>query len=114
MGPKESFYLRSPVSSPDNLREILSLAFGEAGRVRKQRTVFLVGTTRVHLDRVDGLGQFLELEVMLEQGEPVEQGVREAEELMARLRVESSNFGLARSGLPMEDHSYLPSMISSQ
>lgn len=89
-GPKESFYLRSPTSAPDTLRQCLALAHGEAGRVRKQRMLFRVGRTRVHLDRVDGLGDFLELEVVLADGEPAEAGVREAHTLMARLGIEAS------------------------
>jgi predicted adenylyl cyclase CyaB len=87
-GPKESFYLRSPTSSPGSLRESLSLAYGQIGRIRKYRTLFLVGRTRVHLDRVEGLGHFLELEVMLVDDEPAEQGVREAGELMERLGIQ--------------------------
>jgi predicted adenylyl cyclase CyaB len=86
-GPKESFYIRSPTSSPETLRESLSLAYGQIGRVRKYRTLFLVGRTRVHLDRVEGLGHFLELEVMLVDDEPADAGVREADELMDRLGV---------------------------
>lgn len=89
-GPKESFYLRSPTSAPEALRESLSEAYGQSGRVEKRRTLFLVGRTRVHLDRVKGLGHFLELEVVLEEGEPAEVGVREAQDLMARLGVEPS------------------------
>jgi adenylate cyclase class IV len=89
-GPKESFYLRSPTSAPDTLRESLSLAYGQAGRVLKHRTLFLVGRTHVHLDRVAHLGDFLELEVVLEGDEPSEAGVREAHELMAKLGVEPS------------------------
>jgi adenylate cyclase class IV len=34
-------------------------------RVRKRRELWLVGYTRVHLDRVDGLGDFLELESLV-------------------------------------------------
>ncbi|MDT4826636.1 cyaB: putative adenylyl cyclase CyaB [compost metagenome] len=55
--------------------------------MRKQRRLFLVGRTRVHLDRVEGLGEFLELEVVLQDGEPAEAGVAEAHALMARLGV---------------------------
>lgn len=86
-GPKESFYIRSPTSSPETLRESLSLAYGQIGRIRKYRTLYLVGRTRVHLDRVEGLGHFLELEVMLVDDEPAEQGVREAGNLMEQLGI---------------------------
>jgi len=89
-GPKESFYLRSPTSTPDSLRESLTQAYGEAGRVEKHRTLFLVGRTRIHLDNVKGLGHFLELEVVLNDGELAQTGIREAQSLMARLGIESS------------------------
>lgn len=87
-GPKESFYLRSATSTPSILRESLSLAYGQAGRVVKHRILFLVGRTRIHLDRVDGLGHFLELEVVLGENEPAESGVSEAHALMSRLGIE--------------------------
>jgi len=89
-GPKESFYLLSPTASPDTLREALTLAHGQAGRVRKQRTLFLVGRTRVHLDRVEGLGELMELEVVLDEGESAQAGVQEAHALMARLGIEAA------------------------
>jgi predicted adenylyl cyclase CyaB len=89
-GPKESFYIRTPTSSPETLREALSLAYGKVGRVVKHRTLYVVDRTRVHLDRVEGLGHFLELEVVLEDNEPVEGGVHEAHSLMAQLGVEPS------------------------
>jgi predicted adenylyl cyclase CyaB len=87
-GPKESFYTKSPTSSPETLRESLSLAYGQIGRIRKYRTLYLVGRTRVHLDRVEGLGHFLELEVMLVDDESPEAGIREAGELMDQLGVQ--------------------------
>lgn len=86
-GPKESFYVISDTASPDTLRQVLTLAYGQAGRVRKHRTLFLVGRTRLHLDRVEGLGDFLELEVVLAPDEPVAAGVAEAEALLSRLGV---------------------------
>ena len=89
-GPKQSFFVRTPTASPDSLRETLTLAYGEVGRVRKRRTLFMVGRTRVHLDEVEGLGDFLELEVVMREDEPLDAGVREAEDLMARLQVQPS------------------------
>jgi adenylate cyclase class IV len=83
-GPKESFYLRSVTSTPEVLRESLVLAYGKAGRVVKHRTLFLIGRTRVHLDRVEGL----ELEVVLGENESSESGAREAHTLMTRLGIE--------------------------
>jgi len=90
-GPKASFYVRSPIHAPGTLRQALTLAYGQVGRVVKERTLFLIGRTRVHLDAVQGLGSFMELEVVLEEGEAPEVGVREARELMARLGIEPSH-----------------------
>jgi predicted adenylyl cyclase CyaB len=86
-GPKESFFLISPTPSPDTLREALTLAYGQAGRVRKHRTLYLAGRTRIHLDRVEGLGDFLELEVAMAEGEPSEAGVVEAHALLGKLGI---------------------------
>jgi predicted adenylyl cyclase CyaB len=86
-GPKESFYLISHTTSPDTLRDSLSMAYGQLGRVRKKRLLYLVGRTRVHLDRVEDLGSFLELEVVLEDGEDVQIGEDIAQDLMQKLAV---------------------------
>jgi predicted adenylyl cyclase CyaB len=86
-GPKESFFVITPTASPDSLREALSLAYGQAGRVRKHRTLYLVGRTRVHLDRVEGLGHFLELEVVLSDGDRSDPAVEEAHDLMIALGI---------------------------
>ena len=66
------------------------MAYGTMGRVRKHRILFLVGRTRIHLDRVEGLGQFLELEVVLEDDEPSEVGMSEAQSLMEKLGIQPS------------------------
>jgi predicted adenylyl cyclase CyaB len=86
-GPKESCFVSAPITSPDAVREALSLAYGQAGRVCKHRMLYRVGRTRVHLDRVASLGDFLELEVELAEGEPVEQGMEEAHNLMTALGI---------------------------
>jgi predicted adenylyl cyclase CyaB len=86
-GPKESFYLVVPTSSPDKLRELLSVGYGVIGRIRKRRVLFLTGRTRIHLDQVEGLGDFLELEVVLKEDEPTDAGAAVARELMDKLGI---------------------------
>lgn len=86
-GPKTSTYVRTPVADPEGLRTALAAACGLAGRVRKQRRLVLVGRTRVHLDRVEGLGDYLELEVVLRDDEPECDGIDEAEALMVTLGI---------------------------
>ena len=89
-GPKESFYVRTVTGDPAGLRDCLTLAHGQVGRVQKHRTLFLVGRTRLHLDRVTGLGDFLEIEVVLDDGESTDSGISEANDVMARLGVDSA------------------------
>jgi predicted adenylyl cyclase CyaB len=86
-GPKESRYFISNTSEPASLRLLLELAFGISGRVRKRRLLFLAGNTRIHLDEVEGLGHFMELEVVLTDGESVEAGQAIARDLMAQLAI---------------------------
>jgi predicted adenylyl cyclase CyaB len=108
-GPKESFYVVSPTASPETLREALSLAYGRAGRVFKRRTLFLAGRTRIHLDRVEGLGDFLELEVVLDEGEAAETGKAEAGNLMEKLGIRQEQLvGGAYVDLPAAGESSTP------
>ena len=90
-GPKESFYSLAPLGKPELLREVLNLAYGQIGRVRKTRHLFLAGRTRIHLDRVEGLGDFLELEVVLSEGEPAEAGTKVAMELLGKLGISNES-----------------------
>jgi predicted adenylyl cyclase CyaB len=89
-GPKECFYLISKTSEPSTLREALNLAYGEIGRVQKRRLLYFVGRTRIHLDRVKGLGNFLELEVVLNDRESSEDGIEEAKTILCQLGVKDA------------------------
>ncbi|APW37768.1 adenylate cyclase [Rhodoferax koreense] len=86
-GPKTSFYDLAPTPDADQLRHTLSLAYGVAGRVIKNRTLYLVGRTRVHIDHVQGLGDFMELEVVLREDEAEIAGIQEAHHLMTALGI---------------------------
>ena len=84
-GAKASDYVRVPLADGDACREALGRALGLQGRVRKRRSVVMVGRTRVHLDAVEGLGDFMELGVVLRDSEPDADGVAEAEALLQAL-----------------------------
>jgi predicted adenylyl cyclase CyaB len=90
-GPKASEYFISETGDPASLRRVLARAYGERGVVKKERHLYLAGRTRIHLDKVEGLGSFLELEVMLEKGEAHADGQQIAEALMTRLGVAPSD-----------------------
>ncbi len=89
-GPKLSDYVRVPTREPAALREALARAQGVLGRVRKTRWLLQAGQTRIHLDRVQGLGDFLELEVVLRDGQSEVDGVAMADALLQALGVSPS------------------------
>lgn len=61
--PKLSDYHIAPVGDVEGTKSVLSLSLGAIGSVKKVRTLYLVGQTRIHLDKVEGLGEFVEFEV---------------------------------------------------
>lgn len=87
-GPTTSDYVKVLGAEAAALEEALTRALGVRGEVRKSRKVFMVGRTRIHLDRVDGLGDYLELEVVLDEGEEAHEGEKVAMDLMRKLGVE--------------------------
>ena len=65
-GPKLSDYRVVPVEDPPGLKALLSEILGVYRVVEKQREIFLYENVRIHLDRVKGLGTFLELEAVFD------------------------------------------------
>jgi predicted adenylyl cyclase CyaB len=89
--PKESRYAIQRTSDPTGLRAMLTTALGIRGVVRKRRTLYLIGPTRVHLDCVEGLGAFVELEVVLADGQSVRDGRAVADNLMEQLAISAAD-----------------------
>ena len=70
-GARWSAYDRIPVApmAAPALKRALTRTIGLRGVVSKRREVGVLGRTRVHLDRVDGLGCFVELETVVAPGD---------------------------------------------
>jgi predicted adenylyl cyclase CyaB len=86
-GIKTSTYSITPVADSGEMITTLAESLGVVGRVRKERRLYLIGPTRIHLDRVEGLGTFLELEVVLTAGQTSGEGDAIAADLMTQLGV---------------------------
>jgi methylmalonyl-CoA epimerase len=87
-GPKRSDYRIFETADSQGLKAALTLALGVRGEVKKVRYLYLVGQTRLHLDVVERLGHFVELEVVLRPGQTDEQGLVVAEGLMSQLGID--------------------------
>ena len=90
-GPKRSDYFIFNTNDPENLKTALTLALGIRGVVKKTRFLYRVGQTRLHLDAVEGLGQFIELEVVLRDDQSDAEGQAIADELMKKLGIEPND-----------------------
>ncbi|HEU4657436.1 MAG TPA: class IV adenylate cyclase [Capillimicrobium sp.] len=86
-----SDYRVVPAPDPVGLRAALSEALGVRVVVDKERHLLLHGRTRVHLDAVEGLGSFAEVEVVLAEGDDVAAAREEAERWRDRLGVAASD-----------------------
>lgn len=73
--PRQSDYLLVPVrGEPALLQDLLTHALGILVQVKKSREVFTYGNTRIHLDCVERLGTFIELEYVVDENFTVEDG----------------------------------------
>lgn len=86
-----SDYLIYQTKSAVSLRDTLAKTLHIKGEVRKTRYLFLSGRTRIHLDSVEGLGSYFELEVVLESGDDQKVATQEATELMEQFEISESD-----------------------
>ena len=88
-GPRRSDYRIVPVPDPAGTKALLTQILGLHRVVDKQREIFLVDNVRIHLDRVEGLGTFLELEAVFDGDAAAEaEERRKVERLMLELGVD--------------------------
>lgn len=67
VGPQECHYDLYPVEDPEGLKAMLANALGVSVVVAKRRQTFVLGGVRIHLDKVQGLGGFVELHGTVEE-----------------------------------------------
>ncbi len=86
-GPKRSDYSIYKTTDPVKLNETLNSSLEVIGVVEKRRTVYIYGQTRIHLDEVNNLGNFIELEVVLKADQDFEEAISIAKEIIETLGI---------------------------
>ncbi len=66
---RPSDYTKVAVGDGAALPKVLAASLGVVGVVRKRRTLLVLDTARIHLDNVDDMGHFLEIEVPVREDE---------------------------------------------
>lgn len=90
-GSRESRYRLVPVERPDELKVALTDSLGIVAVVTKRRRLFLWENVRIHLDRVDDLGDFIELEAVAPPDSDLSREEEQVRSLRTKLGVEDSD-----------------------
>jgi homotetrameric cytidine deaminase len=91
LDPRTSTYQRVPVADAAPLREALDAAYGTLVTVTKRRRLLLWEGVRIHLDDVEGLGSYLELEAVADADSDLSGEHEKVERLRAELGIEDEN-----------------------
>lgn len=86
---KLSSYRLLPIEDATTAKAMLTDALGVCCVVQKTRLIWLVEATRIHLDQVAGLGDFLEIEVVLGDTQTEAQGREIAESFRTAFTIEA-------------------------
>ncbi len=86
-----STFHRLPVDRPEELGDTLTAIFGTGPTVDKEREVWWWKDVRIHLDRVAGLGTFVEFEARLDTIGDRSEAQRLVDQLIQQLGIESSD-----------------------
>ncbi|MBK7871188.1 MAG: class IV adenylate cyclase [Saprospiraceae bacterium] len=72
-GPKKSEVLLYQSQPNSSLKALLTKALGVLAVVDKRRAIFFIDNVKFHIDRVNKLGHFIEIEAIAENGDTTEQ-----------------------------------------
>lgn len=85
-----SQYQLCKINDPSALKILLTAAFGIKTIVQKHREVWMFNHTRIHLDTVADLGQFIELETVFQRQTETE-AINEHQHVKTTLRLDTTN-----------------------
>ncbi len=85
-----SQYQLCEITDPRSLKRLLTAALGVKAIVKKQRELWMFNNTRIHLDTVADLGQFVELETVF-QGQTEVEAVNEHHHVKAILHLDTTD-----------------------
>jgi predicted adenylyl cyclase CyaB len=98
-GPKKSSVNLYPVQDSQVLKELLANAMGILAIVDKYREIYFIENIKFHIDKVAGLGGFLEIEAIDQDGSISE------EKLLEQCQTYLSLFGIREDDLLKESYS---------
>ncbi len=87
-GSRYSQYQLCEIADPGSLKGLLTVALGIKTIVKKQREIWMFNHTRIHLDTVTDLGQFVELETVF-RGQTEAEAIDEHQHVKAVLHLDT-------------------------
>ncbi|MCG9129260.1 class IV adenylate cyclase [Candidatus Poribacteria bacterium] len=97
-----SIYQLYQFPQPEQLKSLLAVSLGIKTIVKKERSYWLYNNTRIHLDRVEGLGEFVELETVF-QGQSDTEAQQEHQHVKSSLALNLADpIAVSYSELPRE------------
>lgn len=85
-----STYYTHAVADTKTFKQVFGASLGVRIVVDKQRGLYVYKNARIHVDRVRGLGDFMEIEVLVQKGEVQARALMK--ELLAHLKISSTDF----------------------
>ena len=90
--PKQSDILICSAVSGSGIKEILSKSLGIKVRVQKKREIYFIDNVKFHLDFLEGLGHFVEIEVFGNKGKDSIQELHfQCRDFMQKLGIEETD-----------------------
>ncbi|MBU0536722.1 MAG: class IV adenylate cyclase [Nanoarchaeota archaeon] len=98
-GPKKSDIILMKTEPGSAMKDILTKTLGILAVVDKKREIYFIGNVKFHLDNVEGLGTFAEIEAIDDDNS------RTSEELLSQCRHYMKLFGIEEKNLMNNSYS---------